>query len=67
MGTIIICILICAFIVTICLWIQGIDYMIKNHPDYKGEDLISKDDDEIESYYKQMDKEVHQNNGNINK
>lgn len=53
--------------VVILLWISAIDYMKKHHPDYKGEDLFGEDDDEIESFYNQMDKEVHQNNGNINK
>jgi len=24
----------------IWLWVGGIDYMIKNHPDYKGEDFL---------------------------
>lgn len=24
------------------LWINGIDYMHKNHPDYKGEDLFDE-------------------------
>jgi len=24
-------------------WVKGIDYMIKNHPDYKGEDLFDED------------------------
>jgi hypothetical protein len=24
------------------LWVKGIDYMHKNHPDYKGEDLFGK-------------------------
>lgn len=31
------------------LWAGGIDYMIKNHPDYKGEDFLNwgatKDDE----------------------
>ena len=50
------------------VWVRGIDYMKKNHPDYKGEDLLDEDnDDEINSFYNQMDKEVHQNNGNLNK
>lgn len=26
-------------------WVVGIDYMHKNHPDYKGEDLFGEDDD----------------------
>ena len=31
-------------------WVEGIDYMKKNHPDYKGDDLFGKwDDDEIEN------------------
>lgn len=25
------------------LWVYGIDYMHKNHPDYKGEDLFDED------------------------
>jgi hypothetical protein len=24
-------------------WVNGIDYMHKNHPDYKGEDLFDED------------------------
>ena len=24
-------------------WVKGIDYMMKNHPDYKGEDLFDED------------------------
>jgi hypothetical protein len=27
-------------------WVRGIDYMNKNHPDYKGEDLFGLWDDE---------------------
>lgn len=29
------------------LWSGGIDYMQKNHPDYKGEDFLDLSDDEI--------------------
>jgi hypothetical protein len=25
-------------------WINGIDYMHKNHPDYKGEDLFEEEE-----------------------
>lgn len=25
-------------------WVEGIDYMHKNHPDYKGEDFLNWDD-----------------------
>jgi hypothetical protein len=28
------------------LWVRGIDYMHKNHPDYKGYDLFDEDEDE---------------------
>lgn len=28
------------------LWVQGIDYMKENHPDYKGEDLFGKFDED---------------------
>ena len=24
-------------------WVKGIDYMRKNHPDYKGEDLFGEE------------------------
>jgi hypothetical protein len=28
-------------------WVEGIDYMHKNHPDYKGDDLFGKFDDDV--------------------
>lgn len=30
-------------------WVSGIDYMQKNHPDYKGEDFLNWDDNKIHS------------------
>jgi hypothetical protein len=27
-------------------WVNGIDYMKENHPDYKGEDFLDCDEDE---------------------
>jgi hypothetical protein len=27
-------------------WVEGIDYMMKNHPDYKGDDLFGEFDDD---------------------
>jgi hypothetical protein len=33
-------------IVISILWVRGIDYMHKNHPDYKGHDLFDEDEDE---------------------
>ena len=31
-------------------WVRGIDYMKENHPNYKGEDLFGKFDDEDENH-----------------
>jgi len=31
-------------IVIVCRWVEGIDYMNKNHFDYKGEDFLDDDD-----------------------
>ena len=28
------------------LWVSGIDYMKKNHPDYKGDDLFGPFDED---------------------
>ena len=28
------------------LWVNGIDYMKENHPDYKGEDFLNWGDDD---------------------
>ena len=41
--------LICAImglLVAVAVWVEGIDYMKKNHPDYKGEDLFNEEEDE---------------------
>jgi len=40
--------LLIAPIVISLLWVRGIDYMHKNHPDYKGYDLFDEDEDEDE-------------------
>jgi hypothetical protein len=32
-------------IVISILWVRGIDYMHKNHPDYKGYDLFDETED----------------------
>ena len=39
--SIFVCVLVSVFIGI--QWINGIDYMNKNHPDYKGEDLFDED------------------------
>ena len=30
-------------------WVEGIDYMQKNHPDYKGEDFLNWGNDKEEN------------------
>jgi hypothetical protein len=30
-------------------WVEGIDYMKKNHPDYKGEDWLNWNNDDNEN------------------
>ena len=35
-----------AFSAVIILWVEGIDFMNKNHPDYKGEDFLNEEEDE---------------------
>ena len=30
-------------------WVEGIDYMHKNHPDYKGDDLFGFDENKKEN------------------
>lgn len=37
-----------SILVVVILWVQGIDYMNKNHPDYKGEDFFNEEEDEQE-------------------
>jgi hypothetical protein len=39
--SIFVCVLVSVFIGI--QWVNGIDYMHKNHPDYKGEDLFDED------------------------
>ena len=30
----------------VILWVSGIDYMKRNHPNYKGEDLFEEEEEE---------------------
>ena len=39
--SIFVCVLVSVFIGI--QWVNGIDYMDKNHPDYKGKDLFDED------------------------
>lgn len=32
--------------VVVYFWVQGLDYMHKNHPNYKGEDFLWWDEDD---------------------
>lgn len=34
-----------ALLVVVVLWVRGIDYMDKNHPDYKGEDFFNEEEE----------------------
>lgn len=41
--------LVCAImglLVAVAVWVEGIDSMHKNHPDYKGDDLFGEDEKE---------------------
>ena len=37
-----------SFSVVIILWVEGIDYMKRNHPDYKGEDFFNEEEENEE-------------------
>ena len=37
-----------AFSGVIILWVEGIDYMKRNHPNYKGRDFFNEDEEEDE-------------------
>ena len=43
----------CSFVLSAIIaffWVRGIDHMKENHPDYKGDDLFGKFDDENENH-----------------
>jgi hypothetical protein len=47
MTTITIILIILIIIVPLAvLWVRGIDYMLNNHPDYKGNDLFGEFDED---------------------
>ena len=37
-----------SILVVVILWVQGIDYMNKNYPDYEGEEFFNEEEDEQE-------------------
>jgi len=38
-------------------WVRGIDYMKEHHPEYKGEDFLNCDEDEINDEFSRQSKE----------
>jgi hypothetical protein len=46
MKTLVILIGIVVVIMIVTLWVSGIDYMKKNHHDYKGKDLFGEDEND---------------------
>jgi len=44
MKTVVILIGLAAIIITALLWVSGISYMKKNHPEYKAEDFLEDED-----------------------
>jgi hypothetical protein len=46
MKTLVILIGIAAVIITVALWVSGIDYMNKNYPNYKGEGFLEDDEND---------------------
>ncbi len=50
MGQIFVILLLVAVLFFICyLWVSGIDYMHKNHPDYTGDDLFGFEENKKEN------------------
>jgi hypothetical protein len=43
-NLVVILIVLCISSIISFFWVRGIDYMHKNHPDYKGEDLFGNMD-----------------------
>lgn len=37
-------------------WVRGIDYMQKNHPDYKGEDFLNWGEEDIDDEFSRQNK-----------
>jgi hypothetical protein len=38
-------------------WVRGIDYMKEHHPDYKGDDFLNWNEDEIDDEFSRQSKE----------
>ena len=68
--SIFVCVLVSVFIGI--QWVNGIDYMHKNHPDYKGEDLFDEDletnndpillsDEDAKSFFDSLESETEPN------
>jgi hypothetical protein len=48
-GLVIVSVVAAAFIIAVGLWVEGIDYMNTNHPDYKGEDLFNEEKEDAKT------------------
>ena len=35
-----------SFSLVIFLWVEGLDYMKRTHPDYKGDDLLDEEEED---------------------
>ena len=44
----VICIVL-GLLVAVAAWVEGIDSMQKNHPDYKGEDFFNEEEDDTKT------------------
>lgn len=43
-------------------WVRGIDYMQKNHPDYKGEDFLNWDNEDVDDEFSKQQNKNHEKN-----
>lgn len=43
-------------------WVRGIDYMKKNHPDYKGEDFLNWNNEDIDDEFSKQQNKNHEKN-----
>jgi hypothetical protein len=43
-------------------WVRGIDYMKENHPDYKGEDFLNWNNEDIDDEFSKQQNKNHEKN-----
>ena len=44
-SVLLLCLVVAISILAIWSWVNGVDYMKQNYPDYRGEDLFGEDTD----------------------